>query len=181
MARIGMLIVLLFIAVGCSKDDSEDGFYNGSATALKNGEAWKAKAFFGESTDNPGKFLLTIDVHNNQGFWRESLGIQKINNVFVAQQVGHYLADSSFEGALVSYSTFIDDGDVLGDFYELDTIAADNHFQLTRYNSSKGEIEGVFNISYVLTRDDGEGEVPPARLEFKEGKFFAKAKRSWFE
>ncbi|MCK5443079.1 MAG: hypothetical protein KAJ23_14420 [Maribacter sp.] len=180
MCKLWLVVILLLNVVGCSKDDLPGDHHNGSATALKNGEAWSSKVYFDENTNDPGVFIIRFDVYNDQGFSREASGVSNIDNVFTLQQIVSNGFDN-IEGPSSSYVTLIDDGDVVGDRYDELDLENNNSFQFTNYNSSRGEIEGVFNISYVLTRDDGEGEAPPTKLEFTEGRFSAKAKRSWFE
>ena len=67
------------------------------------------------------------------------------------------------------------------DVYSVDTTAVNNFIHFTSYNSQKAEVEGIFNVSMVLTRDGNHPSHPPNSIVFSKGKFTVKVKREWFE
>jgi len=166
--------------LGCSKDDTEVNRFNGQATAFKNGSLFNANVRFDEIISQPGLFSLHLDVYNEQGFWRENLFISRLENVFAEQEIVSNGFDE-IDGPSSNYATLIDDGDVIGDTYNKLNPENNNYFRFTKYDASNGEIEGEFSISLILTSDDGVGETPTDTLRFSEGRFSAKAERSWFE
>ncbi len=155
--------------------------YTGIATALKNGEEWNSVTYFDEIESEPSLFILRADVYNNTGFWRETFDIRRIQGNMDIQEITTPNNQNELYLLSSNYGTLIDDGDVVGDIYSLDTTATNNFIQITNYNSFKAEIEGIFNVSFILTKDDKQGPVPPQTLVFTNGKFTAKVKRNWFE
>jgi hypothetical protein len=184
MIRLIFLLSIILFSTSCKEDDASPDIYTGEASALKNGEDWIAVAYFDliskPAIANPPTYFLRADVFNKAGFWREAFNIRQFESNFSKQKI---VLNSQNEKGLIScdYSTFIDDGDVVGDIYKLDATATNNFIQITNYSSSKAEVEGVFNVSLILSRDDGEGDAPPEKLEFTNGKFRVKVKREWFE
>lgn len=177
-----VLFILIFGFIACSSDDDiGPDIYTGTATALKNGEAWSSVAYFDEINTSPSSFILRADVYNNEGLWRETFDIRRIQPNLNIQEITSTNNQNDLGLLSADYGTLIDDGDVVGDIYSLDTNATNNFIQITSYNSSRAEIEGIFNVSFILTRDDGDGDVPPQTLEFTNGEFTVKVQREWFE
>lgn len=177
-----VLFILIFGFIACSSDDDiGSDIYTGTATALKNGEAWSSVAYFDEISTSPSSFILRADVYNNAGLWRETFDIRRIQPNLDIQEITS--TDNQNDLGLLSadYSTLIDDGDVVGDIYGLDTTASNNFIQITSYNSSRAEIEGIFSVTLVLIRDSNDPGTPPQILEFTNGRFTVKVKREWFE
>lgn len=177
-----ILFMLIFSLIACSKDDSLiPDIYTGTATALKNGEEWNSLAYFDEINTSTPTFIIRADIFNDEGHWRETFDIRRILPNFDIQEIT--TTDNQNELGLLSadYATILDDGDVLGDIYSLDTTAVNNFIQITSYNSSRAEINGIFNVSLILTRDSNEPSTPPQNLEFTNGAFTVKVQREWFE
>ncbi|NCP91150.1 MAG: hypothetical protein GW827_13125 [Flavobacteriales bacterium] len=183
MAKHLILFILIFSFMACNKDDDNlvPDTYTGTASALKNGEEWNALAYFDEINTSPSSFILRVDVYNNEGLWRETFDIRRVLANFSIQEITS--TDNQNELGLLSadYSTILSDGDVLGDIYDLDTTATNNFIQITSYNPSRAEINGIFNVSLILTRDSNELGTPPQNLVFTNGEFTVKVQREWFE
>lgn len=182
--RLIFLLSIILCFSSCNEDDASPEKYTGEASALKNGEEWLAKAYVDIITipeiAAPPTFILRANVYNEQGLWREAFDIRQFEMEFNQQKI--VLNEQNFKGQISSdFVTLIDDGDVLGDIYKLDTTSNNNFIQITNYNSSRALLEGIFNVSFILFRDDGEGDVPPEKLKFTNGKFTAKVKKEWFE
>ncbi len=176
-----LLMPLLFLFESCKEDSPQDlrseirQIYSGDATSIKNGENWSAWVRLqGDVNGNiliNGQFNLVIDVFNDQGFWRESLGISKVNRIKTSQIISS-----------ADYYTLIDDGDVAGDDYGLDTLATNNFIQITDVDTVAMEISGIFNVSFILERKgNGTPENPPLNIRFTEGQFTTKVEQEWFE
>lgn len=178
-----ILFILIFGLMACSKDDNPvPNIYTGIATASKNGEKWVSLAYFDVvNSSNPQSFILRTDIYNNVGFWRETFAIVRIQPNFDVQEITS--TDNQNDPNLLSiyYSTLLDDGDILGDIYDLDTTATNNFIQIISYNSSRAEIKGTFNVSLILTRDSNDAGTPPQHLIFTNGEFTVKVHREWFE
>lgn len=177
------LFVFLLALVSCIKEPSPlpiPDIYTGTSTALKNGEEWRSLTYFVEMKSEPQRYGLRANVHNTEGHWRETFDIRRIKANMDIQEITSLDKNNQLGLLSAGYGTLID-GDVAGDIYSLDTTATNNFIQITSYNSSKAEIAGIFNVSFVLTRDSNEPGTPPQTLEFTDGKFTAKVEREWFE
>ncbi len=177
--RLIFLLSIILFTTSCKEDDASPDKYTGEASALKNGQEWVAQSFLDQVTDST--HIFRGNVYNNQGFRRECFDIRHFRSVFHKQQI--VTVDRLNEFGLIStdYNTVLDDGDVLGDIYKLDKTASNNFIQITNYSSSKAEVEGVFNVTMILSRASNDGGTPPEKLEFTNGKFRVKVKREWFE
>lgn len=180
-----LIIVFTLYQISCNeKDTSPSLTTDGEAFAKKNGVIWESFVVKIDrySVDENFSLILNMLIIDNQDYPRENFSIFRIKNSFNRQLILNSKRESSSDSLGVFYSTLIDDGDVVGDIYELDTSTTMNNFiQITNYNSIKNQIEGTFNVSLIISRDDGIGEVPPDKIEFTNGKFTAKVKKEWFE
>ncbi|MDE0471291.1 MAG: hypothetical protein OXH57_05070 [Ekhidna sp.] len=196
-------IILLFLTT-CNQEEELKipGIYTGTVSALKNGERWSALAradCWSASTSSkvPDSlyFFLDADVYNNgkgpvpsstadplpgYAFLTESFVIRKFRLTSEKQYITSI--DNQNQLALVSsYYLTVVGGDVLGDKYDLDTTATSNFIQIINYDSSKAEIEGIFNVTLSLSKDANDGKVPPEKFEFTEGRFTVKVEKDCFE
>ncbi|MGB3467197.1 MAG: hypothetical protein WBA74_18085, partial [Cyclobacteriaceae bacterium] len=74
------------------------------------------------------------------------------------------------------YTTVLDDGDVGGDFYDIDRDGFDNWVQITEYDQKNGRIRGQFEIHLILAENQGNIEPnAPDRIDFIEGTFDVRA------
>lgn len=178
-----LILFLLFLGlIACTKDDVSNSEVIGNASAIKNGIEWFSDVnFFHKNIPFNIGFDINLIKYNNKGLARESLSFYRLQNTFEPQTI--HLTNSQVENDSlgVFYTTLIDDGDVLGDIYGLDTTATNNFIQITNYNSFKSEIEGIFNVSLILTRDSNDPGTPAEKLVFSNGEFKAKVQREWFE
>jgi hypothetical protein len=169
------LFFSIILLSSCNNDDAVPDIYTGEVTALKNGEIWTAKCYVSTITDST--YVLVADTFSKQGFWREAFDIRQFVIDFKRQNILTINKQNQAGVLSVEYATLIDDGDVVGDIYELDTTATDNFIQILSYNASKNYIEGIFSVSLNLSRDDKDGPTPPEKLEFTYGTFRAKVKK----
>jgi hypothetical protein len=181
-----LLLILVFTLYQSScneKDTSPSLTTDGEAFAKKNGVIWESFVVKIDrySVDENFSLILNMLIIDNQDYPRENFSIFRIKNSFNRQLILNSKRESSSDSLGVFYSTLIDDGDVVGDIYELDTSTMNNFIQITNYNSIKNQIEGIFNVSLIISRDDGIGEVPPEKIDFIEGKFKVNVEKDWFD
>ena len=196
-------IILLFL-ITCNQEEELkiSGIYTGTVSALKNGEGWSTLAQAGcwsasTALKVPDSlyFFLEADVYNNgkgrvpnskadplpgYAFLAESFKIRKFRLTSEKQYITS-VDDRNQSGLISSYYLTVIGGDALGDIYDLDTTASNNFIQITNYDSSKAEIEGIFNVTLFLSKDGNDGKVPPEKLEFTKGRFTVKVEKDCFE
>lgn len=177
------ILLLIGVCIACSNDDENPFEFTGSATALKNNENWKSGLRAAKNLPYDIGIDLSFTVLNNEGIQRENLGIVRLRPTLDLQKVYLTLINNQIknDSVAVFYSTLIDDGDVLGDIYGIDTTYSDNYIQLTSIDKKKCRIAGLFNLRLVLTRDDNDGPPPPVILEFTNGYFESSVKPEWLE
>ena len=178
-----LVLILLLIGVyfsSCSDDDENPFGFTGSATAIKNGENWKSGLRVSKNPFDIGiDFVFT--VLSKEGLRRESLGIFRVKNDLSRQPIHLTNSQTINDSTGIFYSTLIDDGDVVGDIYGIDTTYNDNYIQLTSIDKKKCEISGIFNFKLILIRDDNDGPTPPDFLEFTNGQFTTRVSKEWIE
>ena len=183
MVRELVLAILLFVLISsCNQDDNiiPDG-YTGTLTALRDGKELTNPIKISDNRVNPSDSMilaLTASFYDSAQVLIESLAITSIKPIFEQQSLnmGYFACRCTY----VRFTTVID-GHIPGDRYEIDTTIVNNFIRITNYNSAKAEIEGIFNISLILTRDSNEPGNPPQTIEFTDGKFTSKVQREWFE
>ena len=178
-------VLLFFVLLGLSSceeksPDPEPSIYTGEATAFKNGAEWSASVYFDLIPDEFGNFLFRANVYNEQGFWRETLSVRRIRLGFDVQVILSKDVQNA-DSLSSSYGTLIDDGDVAGDIYELNTEVADNYIQITSVDSTRLQVSGIFNVSFVLSRKGNDSIDPPEEITLSNGTFSSTMKKEWFE
>ncbi len=183
-----IFFILLFALASCNKeDDPTMNEYLGIVTVLKDGkELVKEIDIFDNRVDELDPLILGwgFNTYNTAGELTETFSMTSIKPIlekqFIEEQID-FSAPCRIDCPIhVGVVTWID-GDVPFDIYDVDTTAANNFIHFTSYNSSKAEVEGIFNITMVLTR---AGNLPghhPNSIVFSNGKFTVKVKREWFE
>jgi hypothetical protein len=71
-----------------------------------------------------------------------------------------------------SYTTFTSDGDVIEDYYDLDSTATDNQMTITKLDLAAKRIEGLFTATYVIDTP-ARNDLNPPRVKFSNGRFWA--------
>ncbi len=186
MVKLFPICIGLFFMTSCKDDPiSEPSLYSGEATALKNGEAWVGKTRSNQVFQEPEKLILLIRLYNESGFLREQLGVSGIKKTLSKQlisEIDDVKIENDTSEISADYITIIDDGDVAGDDYGLDTLVTDNFIQITDVDTAAMEISGIFNVSFILERKgNGTPENPPLNIRFTEGQFTTKVEQEWFE
>ena len=141
--------------------------YNGEARAIKEGKPWNAWIYAKPRRLYPQHgFYLSMDVYNTNLYLREGLTFFSIpysTGTYTVDTISIY-SDTALTGA--SYGTYIDDGDVLSQLYDvIHDLGHDNYIRITSYNTQTGEIHGEFQVT-VATKSP-----PLDTLHFTEGYF----------
>jgi len=170
------LILLLFIA--CNKNKNEFKYY-GTASAMFNGNSWKAtKVMCGIATQcYKGKLYFRFEVYNDHQELRESLVFSNIPLAkgmyiiypanFGAQQ------DCNKNEAFSSYITSQADGDVILDSYDALPSAA-NYFTIEDYNERTKKLSGSFSVTYKIFSRSLTPHTSPDTIKVTNGRFDTK-------
>ncbi|MEQ9467628.1 MAG: hypothetical protein RLN88_09460 [Ekhidna sp.] len=175
-------MLLLFCITSCKEEEPVSlipDIYSGTATALKNSEEWSG--FTRSQKLKTNRISIIVNTFSSQGFLRETLGIGSVKPYFERQNIKS-IDGNGFTETSAGYGTWIDDGDVGGDSYGLDTTVHDSFIHITSYNPNNAEIEGIFKVSLILEREGNQtpGKAPE-KLVFTEGTFTVKVDPEWFE
>ena len=168
------LITLLILSnQSCKKDDPNDRFYWGEATATKNqSAAWEARprCVINKPYDQGIDIILT--VFNSQGFRREDLFFYKIPNevgIFNITNADTHAVDST-HGA--KYFTLVDDG-TAGDSYYLIQSIVENKLSIDKKKGD--EIWGTFQVAFTKDKTFlSEDPTAPDTVIITDGKFHTK-------
>jgi hypothetical protein len=168
------LAILTLAQHSCTKEDPNDKFYWGEATATKNQlPAWEARPRCVVNKPYNQGIDIIINVFNDKGFKREDLFFYKIPNEVGTYQITSsslYAVDST-HGA--SYRTLLDDGDVLGDRYSLHYGKIENKLIIDK--KMRDEIWGTFQVAFVKDKTFlPEDPTAPDTVVFTNGKFHTK-------
>lgn len=145
-----LLILIIIISTSCGKDEnSESEIYNGFAMAKINEEEFNLKPAMKFFPDH-NAYGLTIAYHINENVVRKQLIFAYIAGE-TSRQLVRALDSNRKDTLQASYSTRLQDGDVLGNIYkvnELDNI--EDYIELTEFNESTGEVIGEFQASFYV-------------------------------
>jgi hypothetical protein len=113
---------LAYVCHVVTKTNNPFGF-TGSASALKNGEVWNSYLRATKNLPYDIGLDLSFTVLSKGGFQSEHLSIVRIKASHNQQKIHLSLLNNQIknDSVAVFYSTLIDDGDVLGDKYGIDT------------------------------------------------------------
>ncbi len=151
----------------CKKDD--DHYHWGEATALLNGVEWHADPFAATAPAYPEGFVgIVAEIYSGEnGFLREVYGFHKVPLKAGVYDLGRVINPHDYPHVATDYYTALDDGDVVGDIYLLDTLANNNYFEVLSYKESKKEIEVKFAATFLLDRKANTNA--PDTLKFEDG------------
>ena len=151
---------------------------NGVATANKLTVAWKAGVSC-RSVMISGEKVWVIDMFtcSTDGFssFRERLGIGGFpdNNPIQRYTTANF-TNLVIPGAVdPSYSTWANDGDVLEDYYHIDTTATTDFVQIDRWDTVNKRAEGRFSVSFSIKEPRANAQ-NPKKVQFTSGKFWVK-------
>ena len=168
------LVLIIFSFFSCKKENSNN-FTNGEATAILNTTHWEAETYAASSAAFPKEYIgMSAYVFNKDGYKRESLGFSKVPLETGKFDVGRggYPHEYSYVG--MDYFTILEDGDVVGDIYLLDTLATGNYLEVINYSVDQKEIEIEFSATFLLDRRHHDDA--PDTLKFENGYIKTKIK-----
>lgn len=147
--------------------------YWGEASALRNGELWKANPACYISPRNKTNLIISIDSFIQNYYLKESLGIVDIPPV-----VGTYPIKTLTGEESSPYSTLtMWDADLpLGEYRMLESDSLTNRFTLLSYDTLTKEITGAFNLSFLVSHLPYPSY--PDTIRFKNGYFHGRL-RGW--
>jgi len=184
MIRITLILSILLLLTGCNKGDSPvPDIYSGAASALKNGTLWQFPIRITDNRVDKQDSLILAITHSSSddGEIFNVLGITIVKPTFQYQIIEMQDSNCSENCPVMArYFTTLE-SDVSGDRYSVDSTLQSHFIQILNYDPSSQQIQGIFNVTFILSRDDGEGETPPEIIEFTNGEFTTKVKKEWFE
>ena len=141
----------MLLIASCTKDESSiPEFYNGVATGKINGVEFEFKPRMTHSIGNDSTFNLIINYIIGDNVLRKSISITYIRKTIETQKFNRNVFENKFD-LQCKYLTWILDGDVPGNSYELienDTIA--DYIQLISYDEKTGKVLGKFQGSFMV-------------------------------
>lgn len=146
----------------------------GKATAKKNGEEWTASAV-SVKYDPPYENYFRVDYSTfEQGLYlRESILLGRIPTIIGKNKVYKLSQDNfTYDKVVSGYGLTIDDGDVAGDFYNLDESADDNEIEVTYIDTIAGIARGRFTVTFKIVPPI-ENPNAPECVKFSDGTFEA--------
>lgn len=158
----------------CQKETSDfTDLYWGEASALRNGQPWRGLIY--ARPHSPYGFYIRMDVYNAQGFQREALTIFKIPATVQHNQIDTIRADADTTLTGATYSTQVDDGDVLGDLFKVYHHGG-NYVNVSSFNKATGEVSGEFAVTLVFAGPPDTRSDPAITdtVHFTGGQFRAK-------
>ena len=158
-----LILFILLLFFGCRSSEI-DPYINGIVTgALFNGKPWEnTKLRMGFLRNCTNSIEMVINVNNEQGFKRETLGFFKIPLKSGEYVVKKYLYENvvclpdsllNTKNVSLSYSTSQDDGDVGKDRYDiLENSKEVNKLVISKYDGKSKYISGDFSATFLLKR-----------------------------
>ncbi|MFN0214136.1 MAG: hypothetical protein ACKVT2_07755 [Saprospiraceae bacterium] len=146
----------------------------GAAYSNKLTASWRAGTYCKKSFSDSTKLNIHFFTYASDGSRRESLGF----GPFSKNNVGTYKFKSSTTGSLpfyeviISYGTWISDGDVLQDNYLVDSTDLKNRLVITKIDLANKRVEGTFHASYNI-QEPRSNPFNPKKVTFSEGRFWA--------
>lgn len=187
--RIKLFTFLLLTVMSCSIPIGPSKYSWGSFSAKMNGKVWGQsypngfQEIRGHTTSGgtninqcpEESYWILLEWYNKQGFNREELFLKKIPLKAGKYKVIPFTPNCQMTDPIYAiFYTSIDDGDVLGDTYNL-LPTYDNFVQVDNYDNYTKEIRGKFQLTFVVATK-AYGHFLPDTLRLTEGSFHTKIK-----
>lgn len=161
----------VFVPIFYPGDTSKGAAYANKLTA-----SWQASVYCQKSFFDDDKLSIAFYTRNAQGSIRESLGMEFVS----IEHVGNYKFTTSTTNidnlppgeVFASYETWTSDGDVLEDYYRMDSTDVKNGLVITKIDLANKRVEGTFHASYNL-QEPRRNSKNPKKVTFSEGSFWA--------
>lgn len=139
------LVLMLLFVIGCQPDE-EEVHANGTGSLVLNGVSKIFDIYY--STDSE-KVNLYFDAFDGE-YRKYALAFGSIEKqVYIPDSILPYKTNSNNDKEYASLYTFIDGGDLRGNVYKI-LSSEPMFFQVTSWDNAKQEMEGGFNISFVI-------------------------------
>ena len=175
--RILSLIFCIFLFSTCKKDEPPK-FYYGEVSVKLNGQNFVREVeAISADTNHPNSFGIWLkeikQLSKDVSIESEILSINALK-IFHKQYLKRYdFSPNAKNDKNAMFSTYLSDGDVIGDVYYINENAkTENFLEITQENSGFKEIWG--NFQFEMTRDSlqkDQNSPYPDTLKFTEGKF----------
>ncbi len=169
-----IIIFILFILLfSCKKTNDVENFEDYSFESQKNGVQWNALAIAILHHNRDNKEVLSIDanIFNKVGYLRESLHIGNLNVIEGKQKLLNRIPNSPIDTIYASYTTFMADGDVIEDRFDLYELEQ-NYINVKSIDYVKMKMIGTYQLSFVRDPNDPVTNSDlPYTIRFTEGEF----------
>ena len=177
------MALLLVGFISCKDDDTVEPAFvnNGEVSVLLNGEDFLSQFKAGvragtESSCLSGNLLLFINYYNEADIERMGFSVLNIpfeEGTYTIHRITPPSQACSSDTVYANFGTTISDGDVNGDFY-LPLEEAQNQITVTSHNPSAREVQGRFDITFVITDEHRQNKTvidAPDTIRLTEGEF----------
>lgn len=182
MKQVLWALVLLIFLMNCNSDDEltrQELLAMGRVQAVRNGQEWEAQATGDLGIFFPETFAISATRFNELGFRREVLGFSKLQKVFTRQEL--FTSAREVDSTAVFYTTLLDDGDVVGDVYDIVREGNENWIQITEIDERNRRVKGEFEIHLKISDTElfPEPNAEPT-IDFLNGRFDVLAPEVFF-
>ncbi len=146
----------------------------GAAYANKLTAFWRADTYCKKSFSDSTKLILHFYTYTADGSRRESVGFGPLSK----NGIGTYKLRINATNIVLpneassTYATWSSDGDVLEDYYQIDSTDIKNKLVITKLDLPNKRIEGTFHVSYNIEEPRWSAR-NPKKVTFSEGRFWA--------
>lgn len=145
----------------------------GAAYADKLTASWSASVYCKTAFLDSTMLGLTLYTYSADGSVRESVNLGAVSKF----NLGAYSFSTDIyqinPGEIfTSYATWTSDGDVLEDYYRMDSTDVKNGLVITKIDLANKRVEGTFHASYNL-QEPRRNAKNPQKVTFSEGHFWA--------
>lgn len=171
-----LLVTALTVLLICCRKEDNKSSYIGEANAYKNGIKWEAYTHTSTFRNDSNKIDIIISTQDKNNIVREHLNILNLS-----LELGKHSIDTIYGSTLlnnfgITYTTLVDDGDVIGDEYYSPARNEENHVVVDSYDSITGDLSGRFNFYLVLGDRIKFDHSLPDTMRFTDGNFHIRIK-----
>ncbi|MDX1910593.1 MAG: hypothetical protein SFV22_03860 [Saprospiraceae bacterium] len=146
----------------------------GAAYAEKNTYVWTANTYCKHALVDSNKLILQLFTYTANGSRRETLGLalfsKNATGVYQFEPRVNIIPPAGSAGA--TYGTWSSDGDVVEDYYLIDSTDAANRLTITHIDLVNKRVEGRFHATFDL-QPPRRNPANPLKASFTNGRFWA--------
>lgn len=192
--RFSLLFALLAMAFACEKDTQTPApvaplpppevyvpifqpgdTSKGAAYANKLTKFWRASVYCKTAYLDSTKIGIQFFTYTTNGSTREQVILGAVSKIGGVGQYGFYTdihAAPPPAEVYTSYGRWASDGDLLEDYYRVDSTDVKNRLVITKIDLPNKRVEGTFHVSYKL-QGPRRNPANPFDVTFSEGHFWA--------